>query len=308
MRLVLLLLALGTLQAVDPAPLVERVVVVVVDGPRWSETWGEPTRTHIPRRAQELAPRGVLFTNFRNAGWTYTNAGHAALTTGVHQPLDNSGRELPGHESWLQRWRALTGQPAEAAWVVTSKDKLAVLTDTTDVTWAGKLRPAGDCGIDGKGLGSGYRSDQATMDAVGRIVTAHAPSLLFINLLGPDANGHARKWEGYLAAIRETDALLAELWTRLEANAVYRGKTALFITNDHGRHLDGVRDGFVSHDDECPGCRHIELLAIVPGIPGGQVIAEEYNQTDLAATISRLLGVGLPAATARLIPPLIPTP
>ena len=304
LALALVVWFLGALQAAEGG--IERILVVVIDGPRWSETWGEATRAYIPRRALELAPAGVLFTNFRNAGWTYTNAGHAAITTGVNQSIDNSGRELPAHESWLQRWRALTGKPAESAWIVTSKDKLAVLADTTDTTWAGRLSPATNCGIAGKGLGSGYRDDQSTMRAVEQILDTHAPHLLVVNLLGPDANGHARKWEGYLAAIHETDALVADLWARVQSMEAFRGRTALFITNDHGRHLDGVKDGFVSHEDDCPGCRHIELLAVIPGVVGGQVVDTEYNQTDIAATITRLLGLDLPASTGRVIPALLP--
>jgi len=285
-------------------PLVERVVVVVVDGPRWSETWGEASRAHIPRRALERAPQGVLFTGFLNRGPTHTNSGHAGITTGVAQDIDNSGKQLPSHESWMQRWRFLNGSPAESAWVVTSKDKLAILGDTVDPSWAGRCAPRLDCGI--KGLGTGYRSDPDTQVALRRILRDHAPTLLIVNLLGPDANGHARKWEGYLAAIRETDAMVGDLWAELQSLPTYRGRTALFVTNDHGRHLDGIRDGFVSHDDQCPGCKHIELLAIVPGVAGGQVVAREHDLTDLAVTIARLIGTDLPASRGVVIPELIP--
>ena len=80
-RVLLLIVGLGCLAGASETrgPLVERVVVVVIDGPRWSETWGEATRVHIPRRALQLAPQGVLFTAFLNRGPTYTNSGHAAI-------------------------------------------------------------------------------------------------------------------------------------------------------------------------------------------------------------------------------------
>ena len=305
-RVLLLIVGLGCLAGASETrgPLVERVVVVVIDGPRWSETWGEATRVHIPRRALQLAPQGVLFTAFLNRGPTYTNSGHAAITTGVVQDIDNAGKQLPDHESWMQRWRSLTGNPAEAAWVVTSKDKLAILGNTVDASWRGRCMPRLDCGING--VGTGYRSDGETMAALRRVINDHAPKLLVINLLGPDANGHARKWEGYLDAITETDAMVGDLWAELQGLPAYRGRTALFITNDHGRHLDGIKDGFVNHEDDCPGCRHIELLAIVPGVAGGQVIARERDHTDLAVTIAKLIGTDLPASPGVVIPELIP--
>ncbi|MEK7414391.1 MAG: hypothetical protein AAB263_13845, partial [Planctomycetota bacterium] len=52
----------------------KHVVVIVMDGPRWSETWGEPTRKYIPHMATELAPLGALWTDFANDGATQTTA------------------------------------------------------------------------------------------------------------------------------------------------------------------------------------------------------------------------------------------
>ena len=74
----------------------KRVIILVIDGPRWTETWGEPNRANIPHEAKELAPQGVMFTNFQNDGPTYTNAGHTALVTGNYvKKINNSGKELP---------------------------------------------------------------------------------------------------------------------------------------------------------------------------------------------------------------------
>lgn len=130
----------------------ENVVVRVVDGPRWSETWGHPNRKDVPNLARRMAPEGVVFTEFRNEGPTYTNAGHAAITTGHYQEIENSkGEEPPAHAGILQRFRAKWGLPPEKAWVVASKDKLEILADTSDPLWKGKDRPAVDCGRGGKG-------------------------------------------------------------------------------------------------------------------------------------------------------------
>ena len=74
--------------------------------------------------ATTLRPRGVFFSNFYNKGFTYTNSGHVALTTGINQPIDNFDQELPQLPSFFQLWRKATGTPATAAWIISSKDKL----------------------------------------------------------------------------------------------------------------------------------------------------------------------------------------
>ena len=62
----------------------EYVIVLVIDGPRLTETFGDSTHQYIPNLANVLAPQGVLVPHFRNEGPTYTNAGHTAITTGYY--------------------------------------------------------------------------------------------------------------------------------------------------------------------------------------------------------------------------------
>ena len=42
----------------------QHVVIVVMDGARYTETWGDPTHSNIPQIATNLARRGVVLTNF----------------------------------------------------------------------------------------------------------------------------------------------------------------------------------------------------------------------------------------------------
>src|SRR5688572_13032990 len=93
----------------------ENVFIVVMDGARFSETWGDPIRRYIPRLAGELAPAGAVAARFYNAGPTYTNAGHAALTTGFYQEINNNGQELPEKPSIFQLWRKRSRAPADKA-------------------------------------------------------------------------------------------------------------------------------------------------------------------------------------------------
>ncbi len=311
MRWFFMLAFIGLAWAEDVAPghvwggIARHVVIVVIDGPRWSETWGKLGQPNIPHQATELAALGTRYSNFRNTAWTYTNCGHTALTTGFYEQIENGGKELPAHPSLFQYFRQATGLPAESTWVVASKDKLYVLGDTTDPAWHGRLQPRVDCGVPAKVQLGGYRVDLATLAAAKKVLTTYLPALLLVNFKEPDASGHAKDWAGYVQGIRDTDTYVAELWQHIQAEPELHDRTDLFITNDHGRHLDGHGDGYISHGDDCEGCRHISMLAVGPDIAVGKVVEQQRNQVDLAVTVARLVGVSLSGSTGQVMSELL---
>ena len=281
----------------------ENVIVVVIDGPRYSETWGMTDRPYIPFMSQKLAPMGTFFSNFRNQGPTYTLAGHTAIITGEYQQIDNDGTEFPRRASVFQHFLQQKGLPPHKACLITSKFKLHALADTRDSDWKGRFNPYFDCGNNGNN-----RSDAKTLQKAKEVLQEKKPNLMLVQFLGPDANGHENNWPGYIKSIQETDQLVYQLWAYIQQDEHYRGKTALLITNDHGRHADDHKDGFVSHGDQCESCEHISLLAIGPDFPKGVVVTEEWDQADIPATIGALLGIKVPANHGQLIAPLIQHP
>ena len=276
------------------------VVILVIDGPRWTETWGRPGRDLIPVRANVLAPQGVWFSDMANDGPTYTNAGHTALVSGFHQEINNSGLELPRHPTLSQRLLAV-GTKKNQTWIVASKDKLQILIDSNAPEWKHLYVGASDCGKGGGGVGAGYRDDLTTMERAKAIITAHRPRFMLINLKEPDSSGHARDWNEYLANIRVTDAYAGALWKHLQADSEMRDRTAFFITNDHGRHLDGHLDGYVSHGDDCAGCRKIELLAMGPDFRRGATVDQHRSHIDVAVTCAALLGLTIPGSKGQIM-------
>jgi predicted AlkP superfamily pyrophosphatase or phosphodiesterase len=276
------------------------VVILVIDGPRWTETWGRAGRDLIPVRATVLAPQGVLFTDMANDGPTYTNAGHAALVTGFHQEINNNGLELPINPTLTQRLVAAGIAPTQA-WVVSSKDKLEILTDSKGPGWHHRHVSSSDCGKGGGGVGAGYRDDATTLERAKAVISQHHPRFMLINFREPDSSGHAKDWDAYLKGIRDTDGYAGKVWEHIQADAQMKDRTTVFITNDHGRHLDGHQDGFISHGDDCPGCHKIELLAMGPDFKRGIVIERHRNQLDVAVTAAALLGLTIPGSTGELM-------
>jgi len=276
----------------------ENVVVIVVDGPRYSETWGAPNQELIPHMKNDMAPEGVVFTNFRNNGPTYTTAGHTAILTGFYQDLNNGGEEMPERPNYLQYWLKDNEADSTKAWFIASKDKIEPLANCKDSLWADQYIPRTDCGK--TGLGSGYRTDSLTVDHVLDSMERYHPNLVFINFRQPDVLGHTAVWEDYIAAIEQVDRHYFTIWQYLKNSSHYQNTTTLFVTNDHGRHLDEV-GSFAGHGDGCEGCRHINLFAAGPDFGSNQINSNPYEQIDIPTTISKLLGFEMPTSEGRII-------
>lgn len=277
----------------------EYVVVLIIDGPRYSETFGDSTYEFIPNLANILAPQGVLVRNFRNEGSTYTNAGHTAITTGVYQKINNAGLELPRNPSMFQYYLKEKNLDSTKAWVIASKGKLSILTDTKDKKWHDQYEPADYCGVNGKSIG--YADDAKTLIAAKGILTQFHPNLTLINLLEVDVKGHANLWKEYLQAIKNTDQMALDLWSFIQADETYKNKTTLFITNDHGRHLDCRKNGFQSHGDNCEGCRTMYLIALGPDFKTNTVLYDQYEQIDISSTIAELLNFNFPVSRGEIM-------
>lgn len=272
----------------------EFVIVLVIDGPRFSETFGDTTYQLIPHLANDLAPQGVLIENFRNNGPTYTNAGHTAITTGVYQKIKNNGLELPRNPGIFHYFLEQKGLDSTNAWVIASKGKLSILGDTKNRKWKGKYQPSLYCGVDGKG--EGYTPDIYNWRDAKKILAEFHPKLALINMLEVDVRGHQNQWPEYKQAIKNTDKIAYELWNFIQSDSIYKDKTTLFITNDHGRHLDGHKDGFVNHGDNCEGCRKMYLIALGPDFRQNVVLKDRYELIDISQTIGCLLKFSVPTS------------
>ncbi len=259
----------------------KNVIVLIIDGPRFTETWGDPNNVLIPNLHNRLAAKGVINQEFYNLGNTHTIPGHTAIVTGIYEDLDNNGRQYPSYPSFLQHWLKITRNNPNKAWIVTSKEKLEVLSNCSSIDWRNSYLPS----IDAKD-----RFDKSTFVAAKQILENFHPNLMVINLKGPDWWGHHRNWELYKQGISQTDSMLNALYDIIETDTIYKGKTTLIMTNDHGRHLDGLRDGFVNHGDKCLGCTHINFFGYGPDFKMGKLINTQREQIDIVPTITHLLG------------------
>ena len=277
------------------------VIVMVVDGVRYTETWGEPQHRYIPDLDQQLAPKGIILDNYWNNGGTYTTAGYTAFCTGYYQEINNGGGEHPYHPGIFQRYRKSSGIPDSLVWIVTSKDKLQVLSDCLDASWRSTFNPKDNCGQNGGGVGSGYRDDSLTYELALNVLKNDHPKLMLIGFKEPDPSGHSGNWDNYVKETKTTYRFCRKIWDFLQNDSVYSGSTTVFITNDHGRHSDGVSNGFISHGDGCEGCRHVLLYASGPDFKEGVVVKNSHEQLDVPVTIGALLGFDIPGSQGKVM-------
>jgi hypothetical protein len=279
----------------------KHVIVVVADGLRYSEGWSEKNGEYMPQMETLLKSQGIVNTRFYNFGDTYTSAGHTSITTGFYQAIDNYGMEFPHNPSVFQYWNQAYENDKVKSWVIASKDKLDLLADCANPYWKGKYKPSANTGVDGLGLGSGYREDSLTLQRTFEILKLHHPNLVLINFRDPDYSAHSEIWKDYVSAIKRTDKYISRLWNFIQTDSVYKNTTTLFVTSDHGRHLDSVSDGFIGHGDGCEGCRHLCFYAAGPDFLKGKVVVSERHLIDIPVTIAALLGFELPNSSGKVM-------
>jgi phosphopentomutase len=180
-----------------------------------------------------------------------------------------------------------------------SKGKLDVLAHTKDKDWRRSYSPSSYCGK--LGSGEGYPGDKGMFKIFIELLDLHKPAITLINLLEIDAWAHQNKWDRYISSLNQNDSLAVELWRFIQSDPVMKDKTTLFITNDHGRHLDHIKNGFVSHGDKCKGCTKISLIGLGPDFKNGATVDKPYHLLDINATAAELLHVKMPTAKGTVI-------
>ena len=171
----------------------KNVIIIVVDGVRYSESGGDTTHQHTPFFSNEIASFGMVNTAFYNNGVTTTTSGFTAITSGNYQNINTAGQQHPSYPSIFQYLIKNDSIPKQSAWIITSKDKLAVLGNCTNVNWKDQYLPSLDCGIAGNG--SGYRHDTITLAKFFNVMSEHHPKLTLLGFREPDFSAHTNSWQ-----------------------------------------------------------------------------------------------------------------
>ena len=189
----------------------QNVIIVVIDGARYSETFGSENK-YIPRMWDIMKPKGTIYTNFYNDGVTKTNPGHAAILTGTWQDIPNDGSKRPTKPTIFEYFRKQLGIAQSENCVVAGADKLSAMSYSTHLLY-GSSYAAMDITND-------YTGDLATYENLISLMDDLHPRLVFVNFKEVDTKAHDGSWEEYLAALRQVDSLIHKLWEKIQAQEV----------------------------------------------------------------------------------------
>src|SRR5262245_2161112 len=145
--------------------------------------------------------------------------------------------------------------------------------------------------------------DVFTIEAARFAVDLRRPRVLYVGLGETDEWVHGRRYDLYLDAARNSDRFLAELWQKLQNVPQYRDKTTLIVTTDHGR--GSTRVDWTDHGKKVPGAEFVWIAVIGPDTPAmGERENVEVTQSQVAATIAKLLGEDFQVASPKAAAPL----
>ena len=301
LTLVTSMIIIAVLAAATAAYETEHVMLVIIDGLRYSEGLGDSNHTYVPKM-HRLSERGAIVEPFLNDRYTNTMRGIPAIWCGGWTEVipfkdrhcggsENIHCELP---TVFEYYRKQLARPKD--------DCIYVLGDV-GCPWKGSLSPA--YGPDFWPL---YHSVGTTdMDVWGEardILETFHPSFFLLYLSRVDHFGHSGSWSYYTRSIELADSIVGMLWEFVGSDSVYAGKTTMFVTNDHGRHTDD----FTGHDCKCEGCRTVQLLAVGPDIRQGLVSNVPRTICDITPTIGELLGFPTEQATGSVMSELLVEP
>lgn len=276
-----------TAQPADP-----KIILFIIDGVRFSETFGDPAHEHIPELWSQLRPLGTTVPNFRNRVITKTVPGHASTLTGTWQDVANDGSERPTRPTIFEYFRQATAAPERDAVLVGGKTKLAACAYSDHPSYGSAFGARTVLGL----------ADTTVYDSLISILQYDQPHLVMASFSQVDTYGHSGVWDDYVRQIAVVDSLARLTWQYLQSDPFYTGQTWLFISGDHGRH-DDASGGFQSHGDPCEGCQRLTFMALGPGIRTGQAVPENYmfTQRDLCPTIGHILDIPTPFTEGHII-------
>ncbi|NOX48499.1 MAG: T9SS type A sorting domain-containing protein [Chlorobi bacterium] len=268
----------------------EKIVIVIIDGARYSETLGDTTRAYTPKM-WEIADEGTMIDNFYNDGQTYTSRAIPALWCGAWTGVVDTIYE--GHEtqysvlpSIFEYYRKDKNAPAEDCYYIL-KEIESLWLPSFDVDYGPDYWPT---------FNSVGETDEDVAEQALLVMEEHHPNFLWVYFADVDHEGHSGIWSNYIGAIKTADSLVGVLWNAIQTDPFYKDATTMLVTNDHGRH-DDQHGGFSGHGDGCDGCRHIELLAIGPDIKKNFVSYQNRYTPDMAVTASHVMDIDPAKAT-----------
>ena len=274
-------------------------------------------RKLMPFFWEVVVPRGQAFGNrdlgspasVRNPQW-FSYPGYNELLTGRVDPLITSNAPIPNRNVTVLEW--LHGRPGYAGRIAVSgewsvfpaivnpaRSRLPVFAPGHRLPSSfstPRLAELEQWMRDVPEIGPGEHFDGFVYHAAVEFYDRIKPRVFWLALGEPDVWAHARRYDRYLHSIQRADRFIRQLWEKLQALPEYRDRTALVLTPDHGRGVQG--SDWTGHGAKIPRADETWLATLNPAAParGERRNTPPVFQAQVAATVAALLGEDFRAA------------
>ena len=135
------------------------------------------------------------------------------------------------------------------------------------------------------------RHDAYTFGLAMTYFRTHQPRVLYLALGETDDWAHDRRYDRVLETLARTDEWFRQLWTWLESQPTYRGRTHILITTDHGRGRTAA--DWNTHGAKVEGAQEVWMAFISPAFKqrGEWRDHAPIHTNQAAATMANWLGV-----------------
>lgn len=135
-------------------------------------------------------------------------------------------------------------------------------------------------------------------------IARHRPRVVYLALGETDDWAHEGRYDRVLEAYTRTDQFLKELWTWIEAQPDYRGRTRVIITTDHGRGRTPA--DWRNHGKDVAGAGETWMAFVSPQMPQRGEWRDQPTVTtsQVAATLVAWMGFDWKAFDPAAAPPV----
>jgi hypothetical protein len=290
----------------------------------WRESPEARREALMPFFWSVVARQGQVFGDpDRNARSTLTNGkkfsypGYSEMLCGFPDPRIDSNRKIPNPNvtvlEWLSRRPGFEGKVAAfGTWDVLYS---IVNADRSRIPVVAGWQPLRD-----EPLSRAEKTVNAVLPELPRVwpdntfdfvtttgaieyVRKHRPRVMYVMLGETDEWAHLRRYDCYLDATHRGDAFLRRLWATLQSMPDYAGRTSLVVTTDHGR--GDTKLNWTDHGEDVEGAEFIWVGVMGPQTPPLGVRENvESTQSQVAATVAKLVAEDYHAAVTKSAPPL----
>jgi hypothetical protein len=292
-------------------PHAKNLFIIVINGVRYEDTFGGKNHLYIDNIWSKLRPLGTICTKLDNSELTFPIPSQMSLLTGVWHVLENplSTSVRPVFPTLFEYWNSAHKEQGNSCYFASNDAAFEIVSCSNHDKYGETYAPV--FAIDTSG------GNNAVYEKVMPYVLGKKPSFVYLSL-GTGIGGKGRIADvigyptckpgqkdacapgllnDYYESIIFMDAIVYDLWDRIQQVEDYKDKTVFLVLSAHGRHTND----FHGFGDKCDGCRHLIMLAVGPGIKKGFESKKTRTLIDVCRTVGTIFDIPTPYAKGNVM-------